>query len=492
MRRRSQREGSGMFDGAQPSRGICLAVILLMLVWGLTDVRRRADIDTANIGAHRTDFTVYTEAGAAFFDGRDPYAVTNVRGWHYLYPPLFAILVAPLHPLPAAWQGVIWFVLSLAMAGGCLFECQAIMRTVLRGGEGVRSDWRKIRRWVVVGAGLAVVFPILDTLQRGQVGLAVLWPLLIGFRLILESDGWPRSFLGGLFLSLSVTIKVTPALPVCVLLLGLLAGALRRDRPPPPRQRFLHAVGGVLTGLALCVLLIPALAVGWQENLRHLEAWSTRVATNERRGPDQQFNAHSVRNQSLANAVYRLGNWVEHAVGGGPDDRRADNLAPAGDPLPMDAAIVGHMVTAARALLLALLVSVAVRWRPPADALGQAAVFGLACAMTLPVSPISWGHHFVMLLPGALFVPLAVCAAGRHRAAQALAVSAAALLWAHYASLELAGGLAGRLGIPGIGMALWCVAASLWLLRRPASLSEGGCRVPAVSDLAEAARGGSA
>ena len=25
--------------------------------------------------------------GAAFFDGREPYDVTNIRGWKYLYPP---------------------------------------------------------------------------------------------------------------------------------------------------------------------------------------------------------------------------------------------------------------------------------------------------------------------------------------------------------------------------------------------------------------------
>src|ERR1700722_18683337 len=70
-----------------------------LVVWGLTDVRSRGQVDPAHPGVHRTDFTVYTEAGAAFFDGRDPYAVTNPRGWGYLYPPLFAILVAPLHAL---------------------------------------------------------------------------------------------------------------------------------------------------------------------------------------------------------------------------------------------------------------------------------------------------------------------------------------------------------------------------------------------------------
>jgi hypothetical protein len=75
--------------GTRSGRWVWIIVVALLLVWGFTDVRRRADLDPHNIGAYQTDFTVYTEAGAAFFDGRDPYAVTNPRGWRYLYPPLF-------------------------------------------------------------------------------------------------------------------------------------------------------------------------------------------------------------------------------------------------------------------------------------------------------------------------------------------------------------------------------------------------------------------
>jgi len=52
----------------------------VLAVWGWFDVRVRGTIDP-NSAIHKTDFTVYTEAGAAFFDGRDPYKVTNPRGW---------------------------------------------------------------------------------------------------------------------------------------------------------------------------------------------------------------------------------------------------------------------------------------------------------------------------------------------------------------------------------------------------------------------------
>ena len=65
---------------------------------------------------HQTDFTVFTEAGAAFFDGRDPYAVKNPRGWFYLYPPLFALLVSPLASLDSKSQVVVWYIISVVLA----------------------------------------------------------------------------------------------------------------------------------------------------------------------------------------------------------------------------------------------------------------------------------------------------------------------------------------------------------------------------------------
>src|SRR5579871_5682653 len=98
------------------------ALGVALAVWGLTDIRARAKTDPANPIAHKTDFTVYTTAGAAMFDGRDPYALANPRGWHYLYPPLFAILMAPFAALDSQWQGVIWYALSLVALWGCWSE----------------------------------------------------------------------------------------------------------------------------------------------------------------------------------------------------------------------------------------------------------------------------------------------------------------------------------------------------------------------------------
>jgi hypothetical protein len=451
--------------GTRWGRWVWIIVIAILLVWGFTDVRRRADFDPHNINAHRTDFTVYTEAGAAFFDGRDPYAVTNPRGWHYLYPPLFALLVAPLHALPTSWQGVTWFLLSLLMAAGCLSECRKIVQRIQEAFEGrPPADRRNLPGWIVVATAAAVLFPFLNTLQRGQVGIAVLWPLLLGFRVISETQGRFWWFWGGTLLALPVVMKVTPALPVAILLLQQFVAAVRTERSPIALRRFLHCVSGFTVGMIVFLLLVPTILIGWDDNSRHLRTWYTGVVANERLGETHDFDAHSVRNQSLNNAVYRLGNWFAYTFTGGPDDRDTSLPTAPPTPLPMDAPIVGTALVVPRVLLALLLIVVAVRWHWETEGVGQVAAFGLACAMSLPLSPVSWGHHFVMLLPGMLFLPWALYETHRS-AARWLAFLAATLILVHFIAGEFAGGIAGRLGLLGIGIAIWCTVAGICLLR---------------------------
>ncbi|MBI3356421.1 MAG: DUF2029 domain-containing protein [Nitrospirae bacterium] len=428
-------------------------------------MRRRADLDPHNIGGHRTDFTVYTEAGAAFFDGREPYAVTNPRGWHYLYPPLFALLVAPLHALPTSWQGVTWFLLSLLMGAGCISECQKIVQRMQEAVDGSQPpDRRNFPGWIVVATALALLFPFLDTLQRGQVGIAVLWPLLIGFRLISETQRTFWWFWGGALLALPVVMKVTPALPVSILLLQTFIAAVRKERSSIALRRFLHCVSGFMIGMIFFLLLVPTILIGWEDNIRHLETWYTGVAINERLGMTKNFDPHSVRNQSLDNAVYRLGNWFAYTFTGGPDDQGTSLPTAPPTRFPMDAPIVRTILVVPRVLLALLLIVVAIRWHWKTEGAGQVTVFGLACAMSLPLSPISWGHHFVMLLPGMLFLPWALYETHRS-VARWLAISAAMLSLVHYSTLEFAGGIAGRLGVLGIGITIWCTVAGIYLLR---------------------------
>src|SRR5262249_51211977 len=151
---------------------------------GWFDVRLRATVDPNDLLIHKTDFTVYTEAGAAFFDGRDPYSVTNPRGWGYLYLPLFAILLAPLHALDPQAQALVWFAASVLMCWGCYVECVRA-GDLLLAGQPVRGMFGRIPTWLGYTGLLAATFPALNCLQRGQVGVAKLYLLLLGFRLLI-------------------------------------------------------------------------------------------------------------------------------------------------------------------------------------------------------------------------------------------------------------------------------------------------------------------
>ena len=62
----------------------------------------------------------------------------------------------------------------------------------------------------------------------------------------------------------------------------------------------------------LFFLLLPATLVGWNANLRHLDTWSDLVLANAESStatPGFEKDTHSVRNQCLGNAMYRLGNF---------------------------------------------------------------------------------------------------------------------------------------------------------------------------------------
>lgn len=467
----------------QRRRGVWLAVLIAIVVWGLTDVRRRARIDPENATAHKTDFTVYTEAGAAFFDGRDPYEVANPRGWHYLYPPLFAILVAPLAALDTQTQAMAWYFVSVAACFGIWLECLRLWRWLV--GEGSLNVIRVTDRlspcplpegegclaappaWLGWLAAGTVALPVMNCLQRGQVGVLLAYLLLAGLRLVIASETMRGVFMGGVALALAVTIKLTPILPAGVLALALLARTWRNHRgyaeaiaeglSRGPMHRAAATIAGGLAGLILFVLVIPGFVVGHAANIAHLQTWMDRVVANEEVGIDNDFNVRSKRNQSLANAARRLGNRVAFAAGAGPDDRLVDDLAQQATAMPTENAAMDFTLGITAVGIVALLFVAGWRIVARGDAMSLAALFGLACTATLLVSPISWGHHYVVWLPALVFVPCWMWVNDRRALAIGMAEAALVLVTAHYIFLDHAG----RVGLLGIGTAVWYLVATV-------------------------------
>jgi hypothetical protein len=159
---------------------------------------------------------------------------------------------------------------------------------------------------------VAVLFPTLDCLQRGQLGILLLYLMLLGFRLVLEGGSWQKSAMGGLVLSLSIVFKVIPVLPVFFLILFLGARRLRHPEEADGFPRFTGTCGGVLAGLILFFWIVPSLFIGWQANAGHLKTWVRLIGTQAvETSVEAHFsNPRAPRNQSLSNALYHTGNQL--------------------------------------------------------------------------------------------------------------------------------------------------------------------------------------
>ncbi|MDH5763004.1 MAG: DUF2029 domain-containing protein [Nitrospinota bacterium] len=459
------------------------ALCLGLVVWGLTDVRQRAHFDPVAAEAdpwrileHRTDLTVFTEAGAAFFDGRDPYKITNPRGWMYLYPPLFAILMAPLHTLSPQWQGVLWYFLSLAMAWGCYRE---IVRLVSLSGAGDltgREGGMKTLRRIQIAAGVTVLIPTLDCLQRGQVGILILYLLLLGLRLILESDTWKRAAVGGMVLSLSVVFKIIPALPVFFLVFLLAIHRLKNSESLARPFRFPGAGVGVTGGLVLFFFVVPSMFIGWQSNAAHLKTWSHLIGGQavESSVEGHFSNPRGPKNQSLSNALYHTGNQLVFWFSDTPE--RNPWLYADATGRFMNSPSVIKVILAVRVVLVLLLIPVA--WRRAGSFQGQLAAFGLACAAMLIASPVARGHYFMLELPAVVFVALWVWKIKGAEKAVLYASVPAALSVVHYLLITFPQvfGFFGVgtlfLGTLGIGTALWYLVMACVLVTTPALNAE--------------------
>ena len=470
----------GRAAGAWPwwlGRHPLLALTATLIVWGLVDVRSRGRIEPGNLVEHRTDFTVYTEAGAACFDGRDPYGVTNARGWGYLYPPLFAILVAPLATLDPQWQVTVWFFVSLLLLWACYRESTLLVDWLAAAGRiagkgppadrTAASDGPTTRPpdWLPWGAAIAAALPTLNCLQRGQVGLFQLYLLLVGFRLLLTTapgrrSAMLRAALAGVILALAVVVKVTAALPVGLLVLERFAAA-RRRRPSAARVQARGLGVGLAVGMALWLLLVPGWAIGWQRNLDCLTRWCSLVPTKAIDTGPSQFagDSYSVRNQSLVNAVRHLGNWIAEEVAGEGDSPRS--VGPNDPPRVMDTPAVGHLLLAARLAVLALATLAAVWVGSQGDPLATASLFALGLVASLVVSPVARTHYFLLLAPAVLLAPWYLHCAGRTRLAWWLAWTPTVLVVPHY----FWPAAAGRLGWLGIGITAWLIGSGMLMWR---------------------------
>jgi hypothetical protein len=446
-------------------RWVYLGLLIAFAIWGWVDVVPRGMVNRQRINEHRTDFTVYTEAGAAFFDGRDPYQVSNPRGWRYLYPPMFAILVAPLHALPPMGQVGVWFVLSIGMLFGCYFELRRILDYVFAQSVESGDRSRRLIPWICGAAIATALLPAFNCLQRGQVEVFKLYLLMLGFRIALTGTRIRHWIVAGIVFALAGILKLTPLLPVACLLLYEVRVAWTAKQEPGAWRRPASLAAGLSVGLLLFALVIPAALTGWNGNLHHLHTWFSKVVTKvvDVRTSDFGEDVRTIRNQSLDNAAYRFGNFLNRQFAGGPDDTLIDHPHDATLRLPMDDPNAGALIVLGRILALVSLLLFVVRASFENKSFGRGTVFGLACIATLVICPVARACYYVLFLPAIPFIAGSLMETGKRRSAQFFACLPVALVWLHYLVLSTSG----RIGLLGLGATAWFLAACVLLERRP-------------------------
>lgn len=453
-----------------PFLGVC--------IWGWFDVRQRGYPYPEDPLQHKTDLTVYTEAGAAFFDGRPPYEVSNPRGWTYLYPPMFAMVMAPLHALPSQDQVMIWFIISLLLCWGCFYECAKTLHHLYAQDDHVAQYYTAWYPWLGIAAVFAAALPTLNCLQRGQVGILKFYLLALGLRLVISGPSrWTR-LLGGVVFALPVVLKIVPLLPVSFLIFVQLVIWIKSRFTRPASDAGVARQGvdsslmltssGLILGLVLFFLIVPSMLVGWKANWQNLKTWSGIVLTKADDGGEDASsgNSRSMRNQSLQNAAYRLGNFIWHQAAGGTDDHLLDFFERPKSiferpQMIMDSPWAETVLLGLRFAILAALGIVGIRLGRLGDDLSLATAFALACVTMLVVSPIARAHYFILFAPAISYLPLWLDRENHARAAVIMAVIPIILIDLHYIFLPYVG----RVGLLGLGTTAWLLTAFILVAR---------------------------
>lgn len=258
----------------------------------------------------------------------------------FTYPTFAAVVFWPLHFLPFTLVAVVWLLLIVA----ALYAVVRISLGLIIGGTACESRWRTAALgWTALGMWLE---PVRTTIDYGQVNVF----LVLAVMLAVRSARWWWS---GLLVGVAAGIKLTPAVT------GLYFLARRRW------------VTAVATALGFVATIGLSFAISPGETRTY---FGPLIGDAHRIGP-----VGSVWNQSLRGALSRI---LGHDAG-----------APwqlAGHRIPFGPWWIAWVVVVAVLALFA--------WRAlrPDDRLGALLVVQL---FGLMVSPISWSHHWVWLLP---------------------------------------------------------------------------------------------
>src|SRR5487761_154546 len=158
-------------------------------------------------GLYRIDLAAYRMGGQSWLHGADLYGQVPVsRGLPlpFTYPPIAAVLLAPLALMGMTLAGTVLTLGSIALAA-------AVLWVFLRRLAGAAAETAWAVGWMLPAA--LVLEPVRSTLAYGQVNLVLM--ALVALDCLAAAPRWPRGALTGL----AAAVKLTPAAFVLFFLL---------------------------------------------------------------------------------------------------------------------------------------------------------------------------------------------------------------------------------------------------------------------------------
>jgi hypothetical protein len=414
-------------------RGLILLLVLALVFGGVVELR------SAFLQRRMGDLEVYLRAAWAVRVGADIYWMTDHNGFHYHYPPVFAILMVPLNdPIPQAGQTwclpywaivAIWYSLNafvfLPLAVCWLAKAleqtssDPALRTLPRGCRG----WWALRILPI----LACLPPIGHTLMRGQVSLLLLF-LLAGMMVAFIRG---RSWQAGFWLSGAICLKVIPAFL-------LLYPLWRRD------YRCLTACAG---GLVIGLGLIPVAVFGPTRTVTYYHEWVDQLLLPAlAKGGDDHSRAKELLEVPATHSQSLLAVFHNTLY---PDlETRPPQASPA---VRRAALLVGGVLT--------LLTLLAAGWRRTDSGPEVVLFLGALVLLMLLLSPICHLHYFSLSVP----LILAFLFLFRGNEATPYLGKRGILLVTGYFVANLLPQLPGLELVRDLGLAMY-MAVGLWLL----------------------------